>query len=249
MLEEYDHLKKFSFREMFQIISLLNFKPLIIGGWAVHFHVDKEYMSIKGREYIGSKDIDIGIHEVKHYLNLKKVLKKLGFKPISFRYYKVLDYDTGLPTSEDRPLYDLFYLYVDIIFSSKNRFKNIREEHFIIEEPLIREIYAEKKYVSMNKYCIPYPEYLFIMKLKAVKYRSGERYIKDLLDMIMLYTFTSINFDIIQEFVLRERLEENVRFTMSRIKDILNELVYLRFDRREAKSIILSLRIVLKKLL
>ena len=80
MLEEYDHLKKFSFREMFQIISLSNFKPLIIGGWAVHFHVNKEYMSIKGREYIGSKDIDIGIHEVKHYLNLKKVLKKLKGK-------------------------------------------------------------------------------------------------------------------------------------------------------------------------
>ena len=36
---------------------------------------------------------------------------------------------------------------------------------------------------------------------------------------------------------------------MNRVEDILNELVYLRFNRREAKSIILPLKIVLKKLL
>ena len=34
----------------------------LLGGWAVHLHVNPGFHSEHGREYIGSRDIDIGVH-------------------------------------------------------------------------------------------------------------------------------------------------------------------------------------------
>lgn len=34
----------------------------LLGGWAVHLHVNPGFRSEHGREYIGSRDIDIGVH-------------------------------------------------------------------------------------------------------------------------------------------------------------------------------------------
>lgn len=34
----------------------------LLGGWAVHLHVTPGFHDAHGREYIGSRDIDIGVH-------------------------------------------------------------------------------------------------------------------------------------------------------------------------------------------
>ena len=34
----------------------------LLGGWAVHLHVTPGFLAEHGREYIGSRDIDIGVH-------------------------------------------------------------------------------------------------------------------------------------------------------------------------------------------
>ncbi len=34
----------------------------LLGGWAVHLHVNEGFQTEYGREYIGSRDIDLGIH-------------------------------------------------------------------------------------------------------------------------------------------------------------------------------------------
>lgn len=36
------------------------FDFILIGGWAVHLHVNNEFKSDQGRRYIGSRDVDLG---------------------------------------------------------------------------------------------------------------------------------------------------------------------------------------------
>ncbi|MEK6974445.1 MAG: hypothetical protein AABW41_04390 [Nanoarchaeota archaeon] len=38
-------------------------KPLVIlGGWAIYFLVNEEFNRSEGRNYLGSKDLDLGYH-------------------------------------------------------------------------------------------------------------------------------------------------------------------------------------------
>ena len=80
------------------IIKELSKLPCLLGGWAVYLHLNDKFNSSKGRDYIGSKDIDLGFHldpkwSKQEYENsdLRKAIstiESLGFEAVSFRYLK-----------------------------------------------------------------------------------------------------------------------------------------------------------------
>lgn len=49
-------------RELQAVFEAAQPPVCLLGGWAVHLHVSTGFHSEHGREYIGSRDIDIGIH-------------------------------------------------------------------------------------------------------------------------------------------------------------------------------------------
>jgi hypothetical protein len=103
----------------------------LLGGWAVYSLVNDRYREYTGREYIGSKDIDIGFHidpswnenqlydstifSVKDLLVKEHRFKKLG----PFRYAKWFDNQSGEELTEHeariKPMYNTFILYIDIL--------------------------------------------------------------------------------------------------------------------------------------
>ena len=52
----------------------------LIGGWATHYLVNKNFENANGRNYIGSRDIDIGFHIEKSWS--KEELRKSGKKAL-----------------------------------------------------------------------------------------------------------------------------------------------------------------------
>ena len=87
-----------SYKYLQQIVKILDEPICILGGWAVYLTVNSNFYESEGRNYLGSKDIDLGFHidkslnksELKDIAMAKSLEKidKDGFKPQSFRYYK-----------------------------------------------------------------------------------------------------------------------------------------------------------------
>lgn len=48
--------------ELHDIISVAEPRICLLGGWAVQLHVTDGFQEAHGRSYIGSRDIDLGVH-------------------------------------------------------------------------------------------------------------------------------------------------------------------------------------------
>ncbi len=51
-----------SYRYLKTVIGRLEEPMCLLGGWAIHHYVDKDFKEATGRNYIGSRDIDRGFH-------------------------------------------------------------------------------------------------------------------------------------------------------------------------------------------
>jgi hypothetical protein len=55
-------ITELSEQELHAVFEAVEPPVCLLGGWAVHLHVTPGFHSEHGREYIGSRDIDIGVH-------------------------------------------------------------------------------------------------------------------------------------------------------------------------------------------
>ena len=64
MVRQYyvDAITDISERELLPLLKTIEPPACLIGGWAVHFHVNEGFRDEYGRNYIGSRDIDLGFH-------------------------------------------------------------------------------------------------------------------------------------------------------------------------------------------
>ena len=91
---------KTSYNYLRNVIKNLNEPICILGGWAVFFHVNKNFEKSQGRPYLGSRDIDLGFNisgNLKQSALSKTILiltEKLNFKPLSFRLMKEIHIET-----------------------------------------------------------------------------------------------------------------------------------------------------------
>ena len=96
----------------------------LIGGWASYFYVNEKYKRAFGKEYMGSRDIDI-FFDPKKEKEFSKVVNKRGFTKngLPFRYEKIYDRESKtFVTPEEakrKPLYDLIYIFLDLFSNEK----------------------------------------------------------------------------------------------------------------------------------
>ena len=64
MMRQYyvDQVTELSEQELQSVFDVAEPPVCLLGGWAVHLHVNPRFESEHGRQYIGSRDIDLGIH-------------------------------------------------------------------------------------------------------------------------------------------------------------------------------------------
>ncbi|VVB96484.1 Uncharacterised protein [uncultured archaeon] len=106
------HEIEISYRYLRTVVSRLEEPICLIGGWAVYHHVNKNFKKTTGRNYIGSRDIDLGFHFEKGWSekdmrestfakSLRIIEEELGFVPVGFRYLKEFHLETEKELSAD----------------------------------------------------------------------------------------------------------------------------------------------------
>ncbi len=95
----------------------------VIGGWATYFYVNNEYKRAYGKDYMGSRDIDIFFDPGKEK-DFAELVSNFGFEKngFKFRYEKIYNRETKkfVSSSEAKSvdIYNLIYIFLDI-FSNK----------------------------------------------------------------------------------------------------------------------------------
>ena len=199
-----------SWKHLKAVIENLDEPMVVIGGWAVYYLVNEGYKRNTGRDYIGSRDIDLGFQitdEPEHSafaLTYTKLIQDLDFRPLSFgRLYKEMDRNTGETLepeiAKNTPSYDIFPMYVDLIIDQITR---EFVEHFgftPIDESLLQPIFqdagnrTERCEFGRNLW-LPAPDLLLSMKIKSHPDRDKEhKRLKDLSDITALVLYTNAN--------------------------------------------------------
>ncbi len=226
---------KTSYKYLKEVINSLKEPICILGGWAVFFQVNINFQKAQGRPYLGSRDIDLGFN-IKLDIsddNLKKssviqsinILKKLKFKPLSFRLFKEVHTETEEEIQEGQivPAHFIFPMYVDVIIDniSKN-FKKIAGFN-PIDEPLLRFVFENEKYCSLvkefdKKLLLPSPELLLAMKINSLPNRSkAHKKVKDICDAFSLIWYSSINTEEIRITLLELTTEKRINICLKSI--------------------------------
>ncbi len=128
----------------------------LLGGWAVYLTVNENYRAATGRDYIGSRDIDVGFHidagwsreelNTGAFGSFLKRMNNLGFQSQSYRLYRDFDHESLKPLSPEeanaKPAFDVEKLYVDPVV---DRIHPLMPEVFgftPIDEPLLEAAFT-----------------------------------------------------------------------------------------------------------
>ena len=213
-----------SYHYLQQVISHLDEPLCLLGGWAVYFTVNSKYQKETGASYLGSRDIDLGFHDVKTMKKTMEKLEHMGFKKLSFRYFKELHTETmrELDKEEARktPLYDIFPMYVDLIIAKTDASMKKKLGFMPIDEPLLLHVFenAHKREVQeFGKHLImPSPALLLAMKICSIKGRDKEhKRVKDFCDLTALCLYSGIAIENLKKeaesFVSEEKIKQNLK--------------------------------------
>ena len=229
-------IAEISFQELKKLWKhLRSLNCVLIGGWAAHLLVTENFKKERNREYIGSKDIDFGILG-KEIFEAFKIIEKENYFSLSFRYCKIYSRSLRKFVNEEEskklPIYDLFYLFVDFIVDKKPSNTTI----IIFEDKIIKYIFENSLFVKKNGVRIIIPEILVLSKLRALKFRDEMKRIKDMLDALIVFSFS-------EEFENKLFLELSSEFNYDKIlvKKILRNIdIYLKelgFSEFEIKNL------------
>ena len=185
------------------ITSKLDVEFCLIGGWSVYHLVQERYRRLTGREYLGSRDIDLGFPSPEGISIVEALLiDEMGFSTRSFRYVKQLHFETGEELSDEAarrlPLPMIFPLYVDVMLPSSG--EKVREGLGFVppDEPLLERVFKEEDSTTVVEIGgglvkVPTPDILMAMKLNAVVNRfEDHKRVKDLCDLTALALYSGV---------------------------------------------------------
>lgn len=188
------HEIEISYKYIKTVVGRLEEPICLIGGWAVYHHVNKNFKKATGRNYIGSRDIDLGFHFEKDwsekYLrgstfakSLRIIEEELGFVPVGFRYLKEFHIETEKELSKDEvkttPQHFIFPLYIDpVVDIIHPKFYEVFKFN-PVDEPLLEMVFRDKANRMAEKsfgksLWLPKPHILLATKLNSVISRDKE---------------------------------------------------------------------------
>lgn len=181
----------------------------LIGGWAIYFTVNEQFRKRLGRNYLGSRDIDLGFYIDKKWSErqlrnsafaktLSVLENKLDFKLQGFRLRKDfhLLHEKELKAEDAKavPSPFLFSLFVDLAVNETHPKFRKAFGFAPLPEPLLGMVFKNKKYrIALKKdreIWLPAAEVLLATKLNSVNHRNKEdKRAKDIMDITALLLF------------------------------------------------------------
>lgn len=180
----------------------------LLGGWAVHLHVTAGFRSEHGREYIGSRDIDIGVHVDERWTNEELPeapigdtitgIEALGYTKSRFGFVQNFLRDSQKRITETEAnghrIHEVFQVYVDVIPDVTEL--SVFREVFGFKppaEPLLAPVFEKNKGEQLSAYVswpiseeklIVSPEVLTAMKIRSLPDRDkSHKRVKDVADL------------------------------------------------------------------
>jgi hypothetical protein len=217
-----------------EILGSLQQPFCLIGGWSVYLTLNERFQQTTGREYPGSKDIDLGFHlepkwtpkEFEESPMGKAIpkIESMGFVPDSFRFVKQyhLTERRELTAEESKrlPQFEIFNLYIDLLVDSQDP-KRFNVAGFnVLEEPLLERVFSGSDSVTINiegvGVVMPAPRLLMEMKVKSFPGRTADdKRTKDLIDLCGLLLYSGFK----PPSLIRTNLLENYEQAIDKTKD------------------------------
>jgi hypothetical protein len=188
------------------VLAPLRPPVVLMGGWAVYLLVNETYKGATSRDYLGSRDIDLGfsmaaadLRRTPFAVAMDLLTRDLGFRPVSFRLMKEIDNETGETldpeTAKRLPLYRIFQMYVDLVVDRVP--ERFRDTFGFVppDEPLLGRVFTspadrvEARAFGTTVW-MPSPALLLQMKLRSFPGRNKEhKKVKDLADIAALWLY------------------------------------------------------------
>ena len=235
-----------SYKYLQQIVKILDEPICILGGWAVYLTVNTNFKKAEGRNYLGSKDIDLGFHidesldrsKLKHTAMAKSLekIRKDGFKPQSFRYYKEIHYETGKELTPEEikttPPHNIFIMYIDPMVDAihpafKEIFGFVPADESLLMPVFQNSIYRNELHEFNKQLWLPSSEILLATKMKSLLTRpEGDKFIKDICDIYALSWYSGIDYKTLKE-KSRQHIDneilKRIQTRISKEKDIFKK--------------------------
>jgi hypothetical protein len=239
----------------------------LLGGWAVHLHVNDGFQAEHGRGYIGSRDIDIGVHidpvwtepefEDTPVAASITEIQELGYTKSRFGFVQNFHRDTQERISEeaaaDYGMHEVFQVYVDLIPDTTEL--DVFSEVFGFNPPsetLLNPVFADGKgeklseYVSWSpsdeKLIVP-PELLAAMKIRSLPDRDkSHKQVKDIADLHSLLWYVK-DYNLMVDGVFEYISDSDISRLEEAVDDtvIMNAAQLLQIDNQLISDSILRL--------
>ncbi len=189
-----------------RVLASLDDPVLLLGGWAVYLQVNDGFRGTTGRDYLGSRDIDLGFSTGGGDLGGSPIGRaiafltgEMGFRPLSFRFMREFDNETGEPLEPEEsrrlPMYRIFQMYVDLMVDRvPDGFRDVFG--FVPpDEPLLTRVFDDPGARAVTpafgrEVWMPSPGLLLRMKARSFPNRTRDhKRTKDLADITALLLF------------------------------------------------------------
>ena len=207
----------------------------LLGGWAVHLQVTEGFRETYGRDYTGSRDIDLGIHVDEDWTvdditdspvgeTLERVEEELGYSRGRFGFYQQFHRETGERLDDDQARdlasHNVFRVDIDVIPDTTGL--DAFESAFGFRppaEPLLEPVFSDQTgepliehvdWSVSNDTGIAPPAALAAMKVRAFPDRDkSHKRLKDLADLHSLLWYVA-DYDDVKAAALEELTDEDL---------------------------------------
>lgn len=203
--------------EVQNVLNVAEPPVCLLGGWAVHIQVTEGFREAHGRDYIGSRDIDLGVHVDDGWAvddvwdspigeTLERIEDELGYSRGRFGFYQQFHRDTGERLDDDQAhnlaSHNVFRVDIDVIPDTTEL--DAFEKAFGFRppaEPLLAPVFGDSTGEPLDEYVdwsvseetrIAPPAALAAMKVRAFPDRDkSHKRLKDLADLHSLLWYVA----------------------------------------------------------
>lgn len=222
--------------ELQDVLRVAEVPVCLLGGWAVHLQVTEGFREAYGRDYIGSRDIDLGVHVDEDWTvdevtdapvseTLERIEDDLEYSRGRFGFYQQFHRDTGERLADDQAhslaSHTVFRVDVDVIpdttaLEAFERAFGFRPP----AEPLLDSVFSDNAgerlddhvdwHVSDDARIAP-PAALAAMKVRAFPDRhKRHKRLKDLADLHAVLWYVG-DYDDVSSAALEHLTEDDLR--------------------------------------
>jgi hypothetical protein len=242
-----DEVTAFSESELQHLLEVAAPPVCLLGGWAVHIHVTDAFREEHGRSYIGSRDIDLGVHVDPEWdtttlrskpvsTTLANIESELAYNRGRFGFYQYFHRTTTDALSDEDaanyPQHDIFRVDIDVLPSTREL--DAFTEAFGFRppaDPLLSPVFTDDQSEVLDDFVawdaptdirlVPRP-ILAAMKVRAFPERDkSHKRLKDLADLHALVWYGG-NFNQLRQDIQDYLTQEDItQFTNETTNEVL----------------------------